>query len=252
MLNLFSYGDSDPEEDNRNVELVICNDVIDSEKDKVEKEEEKVITESETKKEKSLFSALPKVKKSKEKKQLNLAEIAKFAQVPVEELRKEFNEEHEVNKASKPTNSLFNALPKPENQKKQQSEEESIQKEDVPFNSDNEEVPSNGVIPLNPFLDDADAIQKEEKDKSVVYTTVYHVPQRKREHSDVSESEATLSYGYVSQETESMESTVGYGSNYSQRQYEAFMRRSGMLATADAKTTSSANMLVTFVCDYNN
>lgn len=252
MLNLFSYGDSDPEEDNINVELTFCDDVIYSEKEKVEKNEEAVIKESESKKEKSLFSALPKVKKTKEKKQLNLVEIAKFAQVPVEELRKEFKEEHEVNKTSKQQTSLFNALPEPKGVKKRQTEETCNKTEDVSALSDNDEVQSNGVIPLNPFLDDADAIQKEENDKPIVYTTVYHVPQRKREHSDVSESETTPSYGYVSQEAESMEPTVGYGSNYSQSQYEAFMRRSGMLATADAKTTSSANMLVCAICDCNN
>ena len=36
----------------------------------------------------------------------------------------------------------------------------------------------------------------------------------------------------------------GYGGNFSQSQYEAFIRRSGMLATANAATSASANLLV--------
>ena len=38
--------------------------------------------------------------------------------------------------------------------------------------------------------------------------------------------------------------TSGYGGNFSQSQYEAFMRRSGMLDTANAESTSSIEFMV--------
>ena len=38
--------------------------------------------------------------------------------------------------------------------------------------------------------------------------------------------------------------TSGYGGSYSQSQYEAFMRRSGMLDTANAESTSSIEFMV--------
>ena len=96
---------------------------------------------------------------------------------------------------------------------------------------------TDGVIPLNPFLSDFEAIQaghgQEEVTTPFVYTTVTREPKT----TSVRESPPPLmSTNEVVQH--------GYGGNFSQSQYEAFIRRSGMLATANAATSSSANLLV--------
>lgn len=197
----------------------------------------------------SLFAELPKVKKTKGKKQINFAEIAKFAQVPIEELKKEFRGDKEIveeKKETKSDSSLFNMLPKPKNSEQVDTTEKiqitpekeqdiEIQKEeDLP-------VKSSSGIQLNPFLDDAVTIQTEEKEPIPAFTTIYHVPQRKREYEEVAPSTTPI------QEEPAPTFGYGYGSNYSQSQYEAYMRRSGMMATATAKTTASANMLVWIV-----
>lgn len=225
---------------------------------------EKENDSQERKNEKSVFAELPKAKKSKGKKQLNLEDIARLTQVPIEELRKEFSgkeEEEEKKKEKQTSSSLFDSLPKPSNTQStsinQSTKNEvddtksdkltsnikstTIENEDENELEEQEKVTSNGVIPLNPFLDDMNTIQSEEKETPVVYKTVYHVPQRKRDYSEVSSPQPTESEEIPSY---SETPTIGYGSNYSQSQYEAFMRRSGMLATATAFTTASANMLV--------
>lgn len=231
MLNLFAYADSDEEDVKTDstyliVMLLICRSVSMKQTRDPKPEKE------------SLFAALPKATKKKGKKQLNLTEIAKFAQVPVDELRKEFNEETNEKKEN---GSLVGMLPKPTNHIEEKSNTETI----VDNHEEEDEVPvsSNGVIPLNPFLDDATTIQKEEKEKPVTYTTIYHVPQRKRDREENAGIDTTFSNETLSSYQESTPS-VGYGNNFSQSQYEAFMRRSGMLATANAPTTASANMLV--------
>ena len=77
---------------------------------------EKENDSQERKNEKSVFAELPKAKKSKGKKQLNLEDIARLTQVPIEELRKEFSgkeEEEEKKKEKQTSSSLFDSLPKP-------------------------------------------------------------------------------------------------------------------------------------------
>ena len=93
-------------------------------------------------------------------------------------------------------------------------------------------------IPLNPFLDDANALKAEDPSQS--YTIEYRTPQVVKEEEPVVEE--TPVYGYGSDNTYEVQG--GYGGGYSQSQYEAFMRRSGMLASASAATAKEANLLV--------
>ena len=100
-------------------------------------------------------------------------------------------------------------------------------------------------IPLNPFLDDANALKSEDPSQS--YTIEYRTPRVVKEEEPVVEE--TPVYGYGSDNTYEVQG--GYGGGYSQSQYEAFMRRSGMLASASAATAKEANLLVS-TGDENN
>lgn len=93
-------------------------------------------------------------------------------------------------------------------------------------------------IPLNPFLDDANALKAEDPFRS--YTIEYRTQRVVKEEEPVVEE--TPVYGYGSDNTYEVQG--GYGGGYSQSQYEAFMRRSGMLASASAATAKEANLLV--------
>ena len=93
-------------------------------------------------------------------------------------------------------------------------------------------------IPLNPFLDDANALKAEDPSQS--YTIEYRTQRVVKEEEPVVEE--TPVYGYGSDNTYEVQG--GYGGGYSQSQYEAFMRRSGMLASASAATAKEANLLV--------
>ena len=185
-----------------------------------------------------LFASVPEAKKSKKttkNKQKKLLHIAKFAKVPVEELMKEFqNESKNPEIVKKEPVSSLSFLPAPQHSPTNASEEKTVavDEEEDPFSK------SNGVIPLNPFLSDLESIQaerkKEEVDTPFIYTTVAREPRLEsvKEFSPLPSTDTNEVAQY------------GYGGNFSQSQYEAFIRRSGMLATANAATSSSANLLV--------
>lgn len=148
-----------------------------------------------------------------------------------------------VSKEKRPNmQSLFATLPKPKNadRKRQRENDDS----DEESKSDSKKQAKEGDtkedrIPLNPFLDDAKALNAEETPQD--YTVVYQTAQREVKEDSVG-VEAAPVYGYASDNTYEVQG--GYGGGYSQRQYEAFMRRSGMLAAASAKTAKEANLLV--------
>ena len=138
--------------------------------------------------------------------------------------------------------SLFATLPKPKNEdrKRQRKNDDS----DEESKNDSKKQAKEGDtkedrIPLNPFLNDAKALKAEETPQD--YTVVYQTAQREVKEDSVG-VEAAPVYGYASDNTYEVQG--GYGGGYSQRQYEAFMRRSGMLAAASAKTAKEANLLV--------
>ena len=136
-----------------------------------------------------------------------------------------------VSKEKRPNmQSLFATLPKPKNadRKRQRENDDS-----------DEESKNDSKKQANPFLDDAKALKAEETPQD--YTVVYQTAQREVKEDSVG-VEAAPVYGYASDNT--YEVQCGYGGGYSQRQYEAFMRRSGMLAAASAKTAKEANLLV--------
>lgn len=138
--------------------------------------------------------------------------------------------------------SLFATLPKPKNadRKRQRENDDSDEDSRKESKRQTEEAETKeDRIPLNPFLDDAKALKAEEapQDYTVVYQTAQH--EVKEDSAGV---EAAPVYGYASDNTYEVQG--GYGGGYSQKQYEAFMRRSGMLAAASAKTAKEANLLV--------
>ena len=185
---------------------------------------------------------LPKAKSKKSKKQFDIAEIAKFAQVSVEELKIELSGKN-GEEGEKSTNNDAVSLSKAnvaEKEKKSINPSTHSQTEDDDDDDDLSNSGKNGVIPLNPFLNDEDETNKNDNSdedlSSMRYTTVYHVP-RKVQVIEESRPMETASY-------QEDAPRIGYGSTYSQSQYEAFMRRSGMLATANATTTTTSNYTV--------
>lgn len=204
-----------------------------------------------------LFAAVPEVKKSKKtikNKQKKLLDIAKFAKVPVEELMKEFQNEPKTSETTKKTSvSSLSFLPAPKHSSNISSKEKEVvdERKEVTFEEKNvtsvegdivteEEDPfskSNGVIPLNPFLNDLETIQADHNQEEVTTPFVYTTVTREPRTTSVRESPPpSMNTSEVVQH--------GYGGNFSQSQYEAFIRRSGMLATANAATSASANLLV--------
>ena len=148
-----------------------------------------------------------------------------------------------VSKEKRPNmESLFATLPKPKNADRKRQRESNDSDENSKNDSKKrteEEDTKEDRIPLNPFLDDAKALKAEETPQE--YTVVYQTPQPEVKEDSVG-VEATPVYGYASDNTYEVQG--GYGGGYSQKQYEAFMRRSGMLAAASAKTAKEANLLV--------
>lgn len=138
--------------------------------------------------------------------------------------------------------SLFATLPKPKNEKRKRQRKSDESDEEANADAKKREAEDNseeGPIPLNLFLDDAKALKVEEatQDNTVVYQTPHH---------EVKEASVTTEtapvYGYASDNTYEVQG--GYSGGYSQKQYEAFMRQSGMLASASAKTAKEVNLLV--------
>ena len=275
----------------------------------------------------SLFGAVPKAKKGLSSKEKKLMTMAKFAKVSVEELKKELNEEespHPVVSSCEaaPEKGILSFLPSPKNEttmlcpesvlskssrktgttlkqedsdvkKRTNSFASDVQNEDDLQNEDGALHGMNGIIPLNPFLSDAESIESSkskvdgEVDTPLMFKTVYRtkskLPKRgtssdrsseSSSHSRVDQvfsSSRNLSFDVTNtsdstgglpstsstfSSTDSSNSNTGYGYGYgygygghfSQIQYEAFIRRSGMLATAGAASSSSADLLVGFAC----
>ena len=280
----------------------------------------------------SLFGAVPKAKKGLSSKEKKLMTMAKFAKVSVEELKKELNEEESPQsvvspKEAAPEKGILSFLPSPKNETTSQSsksvlnqshgKEETalnqkatvskkqtdsfsldVQKEDELQEEDGTLPGMNGVIPLNPFLSDAESIESSkskvdgEVDPPLMFKTVYRtkskssksgvssvrssessshsrvdqvlsssrnssfaaavnesnsaggLPSASSTFSSADSSTSNASYGYGN----GTGYGYGYGGNFSQSQYEAFIRRSGMLATAGAASSSSADLLVGFAC----
>lgn len=170
-----------------------------------------------------------------------LQTIAKFAGVSVDELMKEFDDDdRQKTESSKPVKegaSPLSFLPAPQhNSDKSEATdpkgtEETTEKE--------AEIKENGIIPLNPFLSDVKSIQTnaqtDVEQEPLQFITVSRVQRKQTEKKPERRPE---------REPVSMPVQHGYGGSFSQSQYEAFIRRSGMMATVHAATSASANMLV--------
>ena len=142
------------------------------------------------------------------------------------------------------------------------------EKASVKVDLDEDELVSGGAIPLNPFLSDAETIQSKKEDKEedistpMMFKTVYRKkPQlstKTTSQSSYVSSPSSLSSSVYSQTNAGNEASggsgsgggygygygYGYSGNFSQSQYEAFIRRSGMLATAGAASSNSVELLV--------
>lgn len=170
-----------------------------------------------------------------------LQTIAKFAGVSVDELMKEFDDDdRQKTESSKPVEegaSPLSFLPAPQHNSDEskatdpKGTEETTEKE--------AEIKENGIIPLNPFLSDVKSIQTnaqtDVEQEPLQFITVSRVQRKQTEKKPERRPE---------REPVSMPVQHGYGGSFSQSQYEAFIRRSGMMATVHAATSASANMLV--------
>lgn len=222
MLNLFSYGEEDEDE----YGLRFC--VQCSEKSIKEQKEAAAIpeqTNNSKKKEKSSNAASEK--KSKKRKVLN---IEKITGVSMDELMKE-EEEEEKPSSSQAANSKLSSVSKPlnlPNPKKSVNGSSRVDSGDsaVPI-SDN-----NG--PVSSSEESSSGKQIQTQAPTITYKTVY----RTSTPSTVSVSAPAPA------STPAPPITSGYGGTFSQSQYEAFMRRSGMLDTVNAESTSSIEFMV--------
>ena len=173
-----------------------------------------------------------------------LQTIAKFAGVSVDELMKEFDDEdRRKTESSKPVEeraSPLSFLPAPQN-KSEETDANEPRETEVNNTNDTEvdDTKGNGIIPLNPFLNDVQSIQTtsqaDVEQEPIQYITVSRVERRQTEKKPERKPET---------ESVTMPVQHGYGGSFSQSQYEAFIRRSGMMATVNAATSASANMLV--------
>ena len=224
MLNLFSYGEEDEDE----YGLRFC--VQCSEKSIKEQKEAAAIpeqTNNSKKKEKSSNAASEK--KSKKRKVLN---IEKITGVSMDELMKE-EEEEEKPSSSQAANSKLSSVSKPLNLPNPNPEKSvnSFSKGDngdsaVPISDKNGHVSSSE--------ESSSGKQTQTQAPTVTYKTVY----RTSTPSTVSVSAPAPA------STPAPPITSGYGGTFSQSQYEAFMRRSGMLDTVNAESTSSIEFMV--------
>ena len=170
--------------------------------------------------------------------------------------------------------------------KKADSFATDVQDEDELQEENGSSLGMNGIIPLNPFLSDVKSIESskskvdEEVNTPLMFKTVYRTKSKSKSksskrgtlnvpsdklstHARVDQllssssnpsSDAVPSNSSTSSSTINSNSNAGYGygygygygGNFSQSQYEAFIRRSGMLATAGAASSSSTDLLVGF------
>lgn len=142
--------------------------------------------------------------------------------------------------------------------------ERDEEKASVRVDLDEAELVSGGAIPLNPFLSDAETIQSKKEEKAddistpMMFKTVYRrkpqtsaktTSQSSYASSSSSSSSSVYSPTNAGNETSGGSGSgygfrYGYSGNFSQSQYEAFIRRSGMLATAGAASSNSVELLV--------
>ena len=222
MLNLFSYGEEDEDE----YGLRFC--VQCSEKSIKEQKEAAAIpeqTNNSKKKEKSSNAASGK--KSKKRKVLN---IEKITGVSMDELMKE-EEEEEKPSTSQAANSKLSSVSKPLNLPNPKKSVNGSSKED---NGDSAVPISDENGPVSSSEESSSGKQTQTQAPTVTYKTVY----RTSTPSTVSVSApapASIPAPPI---------TSGYGGTFSQSQYEAFMRRSGMLDTVNAESTSSIEFMV--------
>ena len=224
MLNLFSYGEDDGDE------YLLLAFVKCSEKPVKEQQETTAVSEhtDNTKKTEKL-SNVNNEKKSKKRKLLN---IEKITGVSMDELMKEEEEEEEeqqpsnseVAKSKLSSTSVLSNLPKPK--KLGNSLSPVVNHESTPCSSD-----ENDCSLTSKDESTVSNTQPQPQTPTVTYKTVYRATP-----SSPSPSSSTT--------TPNPPITSGYGGNFSQSQYEAFMRRSGMLDTANAESTSSIEFMV--------
>lgn len=223
MLNLFSYGEEDEDE----YGLRFC--VQCSEKSIKEQKEAAAIpeqTNNSKKKEKSSNAASEK--KSKKRKVLN---IEKITGVSMDELMKE-EEEEEKPSTSQAANSKLSSVSKPLNLPNPKKSVNGSSKEDngdsaVPISDKNGHVSSSE--------ESSSGKQTQTHAPTITYKTVYRT----------STPSSTVSVSAPEPApTPAPPITSGYGGTFSQSQYEAFMRRSGMLDTVNAESTSSIEFMV--------
>lgn len=224
MLNLFSYGEEDEDE----YGLRLC--VQCSEKSIKEQKEATTIPEqTDNSKKKERSSNAASEKKSKKRKVLN---IEKITGVSMDELMKE-EEEEEKPSGSQASNSKLSSVSKPlnlPNPKKSVNGSSKVDNGDlaVPISDEN------GHILSSEESYSVKQTQTQTQTPTVTYKTVY----RTSTPSAVSVSASTPA------PTPAPPITSGYGGTFSQSQYEAFMRRSGMLDTVNAESTSSIEFMV--------
>lgn len=173
-----------------------------------------------------------------------LQTIAKFAGVSVDELMKEFDDEDRgkkaASKAVEEEVSPLSFLPAPQHESEEaDGTREASEPKEVKETTEEAEIKGNGIIPLNPFLNDVETIKTnahtDAEQGPLQYITVSRVERKQTEKKPERRPET---------ESVAMPVQHGYGGSFSQSQYEAFIRRSGMMATVHAATSASANMLV--------
>ena len=226
MLNLFSYGEEDEDE----YGLHLC--VQCSEKSIKEQKEATTIpeqTDNSRKKEKSSNAASEK--KSKKRKVLN---IEKITGVSMDELMKE-EEEEEKPSSSQAANSKLSSVSKPLNlPNPNPNPKKSVNGSSKGDNGDSAVPISDKNGHVSSSEESSSGKQTQTQAPTVTYKTVY----RTSTPSTVSVSAPAPA------STPAPPITSGYGGTFSQSQYEAFMRRSGMLDTVNAESTSSIEFMV--------
>ena len=218
MLNLFAYGNEDEDEFENRCRFT----VRDQTKESQQQNQDATVDQPSTS-EKSPVSLQSKTKKTKQRKVLNIEKITGVSKSEL--LNQDDEEENDQNKSKQ---SAF------------ASDKGSLSGSDSTKSSKPESgtASNGGDIPLNPFLSNPDpgASTESAKDDSseTPYKIVYRLPPTSASEPKAAPP-APSAHAPI---------TTGYGASYSQSQYEAFMRQSGMLESANAESTSALEFLV--------
>ena len=227
MLNLFSYGEED--EDEYLLRIVWqC-----SEKSIKEQKEAATLSEhADNSKKKEKSSNVTNEKKSKKRKVLN---IEKITGVSMEELMREEEDEKPIDSttSSSKQSSASKVLNLP-NPKKSINGSLKLENGDSISRSSDERGHDS-------LLEEPSSV-KQDQTPAITYKTVY----RTSTPSILSVSPPSTTTTATVTDTPAPRITSGYGGSFSQSQYEAFMRRSGMLDTVNAESTSSIEFMVEF------